>query len=118
MTTRRGFLGAILAASAAPMIIRAGVLMPVTANRDNRLVLWGDGEHDDSKALQSLLNGNQVRNMGAGMAEWRNGVLVLSAGSFFIKETLIIPPDKRNRNIIDCSFRVPRPITARHFIPS
>lgn len=31
MTTRRGFLGAILAAAAAPAIVRSGILMPVRA---------------------------------------------------------------------------------------
>ena len=58
MTDRRGFLGAMLAAAAAPAFVKAGVLMPV---RDTRLILWGDGIHDDTQALQAALDGFSVR---------------------------------------------------------
>lgn len=58
-TTRRGFLGAILAAGVAPMFVQSGVLMPSRAvimpEPTALLKLWGDGVHDDWAALQQRL---------------------------------------------------------------
>jgi hypothetical protein len=74
MTTRRGFLGAMLAAAAAPAIVRAASLMPIWvppapkiltlaeahAMDVERMILWGDGIHDDTEALQAIINGHPV----------------------------------------------------------
>jgi hypothetical protein len=63
--TRRGFLGLMLAAAAAPVVfsggIERGLLMPV-----RRIVepgtfrLWADGIHDDTRALQAIVDGKRV----------------------------------------------------------
>lgn len=62
MTTlqRRSFLGAMLAAAAAPAIIRASSLMPVSVRRD-WFTLYGDGVTDDTAAIQALLSGGLVQ---------------------------------------------------------
>lgn len=81
---RRGFLAGILACAAAPAIARAASLMPVKALESGvlvpdlelgvyainfealqvdafrRAVLYGDGIHDDTKAVQALLDGKLV----------------------------------------------------------
>ena len=49
---RRSFLGALIAAAAAPAIVRADSLMPLYVPRPPKL--WGDGIHDDTAALQWL----------------------------------------------------------------
>lgn len=53
---RRGFLRGLFAA---PAIVAASSLMPVSAKLllDLPPKLWGDGIHDDTAALQALLDG-------------------------------------------------------------
>lgn len=59
---RRGLLGAALAAAVAPAFVRAGVIMrpaPRQILRPDGYVLWGDGAHDDTVALQALFDGSK-----------------------------------------------------------
>lgn len=74
--TRRGLLGAALAAFAAPAIVRADALMRIVPPRPP--TLWGDGIHDDTEALNYWLN---------------RGGFVLSGGVYFISDTLRIRRD-------------------------
>lgn len=61
MTTRRGFLGAMLAAATAPAFVKAGALMPIYVPQAPKvLTLWGDGIHDDTAALQAAIMGGSV----------------------------------------------------------
>ena len=50
---RRGFLGSVLAATAVPVKAIAVVLPALP-------VLYGDGRHDDTHALEVALNGGDV----------------------------------------------------------
>jgi hypothetical protein len=53
MIQRRGFLAGLGALLAAPAVIRTpGLLMPVK----RQLILWGDGIHDDTAALQAMVD--------------------------------------------------------------
>lgn len=77
---RRDFLvgvGAGLAASALPLIVRSDSLeppVPVNACDVVPLILWGDGFHDDSRALQALINGEEVFNPdGRPVGNWFEG---------------------------------------------
>ncbi len=108
--TRRGFLGALLAASAAPAIVKAESLMKIWV--PPRLTLWGDGLHDDTAALQALLDGNPVRAMFNGVAEVTpGGVVVLSRGVFKTSAPLVVRGDTKAR-ISDSHFRrAPTPST-------
>lgn len=60
---RRSFMGSILALAAAPAIVRADSLMRIVPIDtlvlwdDVGIILYGDGVHDDTKALQALING-------------------------------------------------------------
>lgn len=97
MTTRRGFLGAILAAGAAPLIVKAGVLMPI---RDTRVLLWADGLHDDTAALQYWINGGDVRfHGGVGPGD------ELADRGFVTTKTIYLPELRLRRRSIDrCNF--------------
>src|SRR5258708_331213 len=50
---RRSFLGSILALGVAPAIVHASSIMRVVMPMP---ILWGDGIHDDTAALQALLD--------------------------------------------------------------
>lgn len=92
MTTRRGFLGALLAAAAAPALVRASSLMPIYvppapkiltpadfgAVGDPLLTLWADGVHDDTAALQALIGGAAVLFNGKRYGGGMGGVLLPS----------------------------------------
>lgn len=67
---RRGFLSAVLSAAVSPSIVKATSLMKIYVPRDaKKLVLYGDGIHDDSDAFQAFMDGKDVFIM-------RNGVLL------------------------------------------
>lgn len=76
MLTRRGFLRGVLAAGAAPAIVKASRLMPIYVPRPQLLTLWGDGAHDDTAALQALINGQPVLFNGQPYGASTGGVLV------------------------------------------
>ena len=63
MTTRRGFFKLIAGAAIAPVAAKAAALMPSAP------ILWGDGVHDDTEALQALLDGRVVEFVDASMAQ-------------------------------------------------
>lgn len=109
---RRGFLTSILALAAAPAIVQASSLMRVRywervaavssgmfapgsivigrgIPPDTRIAhqLWGDGIHDDTEALQALVNGGTQ----------------IPSGRYLISNTLVLP--ERNGVIVkDCIF--------------
>ena len=101
MTTRRGFLGSILALSAAPAIVRADALMRVMPI--DRLILWGDGIQDDTIALQALINGARVLRFDkAGFTRFSDGGIHLRNGHFLINQPLELTG---SGNVIDsCVF--------------
>lgn len=70
---RRSLLAGILAAGFAPAVVGSGILMPV----QRRVILWGDGIHDDTEALQQLLA--------------KGGTIHLPAGTFRTTRTLLLP---------------------------
>jgi hypothetical protein len=55
---RRGFLSSILALGMAPAIVRAESIMRIVVPQ--RVILWGDGIHDDTAALQAFFDGGLV----------------------------------------------------------
>ena len=58
--TRRGFLGAMLAACTAPAIVRADNIMRVFVPPERGIILWGDGFHDDTESLEAFFEGRKV----------------------------------------------------------
>lgn len=91
---RRSFLSAILAAGAAPMIVKAGVLMPVRVERS--LILWGDGIHDDTAAMQAWMDGGRVLRPDGAVA----GNLI-AASTFLMSETLVLADGAHIRGLSD-----------------
>jgi hypothetical protein len=86
---RRGFLGALLAASAAPAFVKAESLMKLYVPP---LVLWGDGIHDDTKALQAFFDGRAVKVMDTGQALTLDGrSFEMRDGRYLLSETIILP---------------------------
>lgn len=88
MKTRRGFLGAMLAAAAAPALVRAGSIMPVYVPKPGLITLWGDGIHDDTTAMQALLSGGEV-NYGGASVKSLAGTLRLPSGTFLVSAPLV-----------------------------
>jgi hypothetical protein len=80
VSTRRGFLGAVLALAAAPAIVKASSLMPIYVPK---LVLWGDGVTDDSAALQAFIGGSPIIYNGS-ILRALDGHIRLPAGEFLL----------------------------------
>jgi hypothetical protein len=101
---RRGFLGGILAAGMAPMVASAGVLMPV---RPAAIILYGDGIHNDTLALQALFDGNKyVFDQRTGMYMEQSGTIRLSHGSYIVSSPLVVKAHRESLIEFDsCSFR-------------
>lgn len=77
MTTRRGFLGAILAAAAAPAIVRTESLMKIWVPPAPKILTWADfadGERDATSFIQGLINAG--------------GRVIIPAGSYAISASL------------------------------
>ncbi len=92
MTTRRGFLGAMLAAAMAPAIVKSTNLMQIVVPRwTDYMTLWGDGEHDDSAVIQSMLAGGTVM-FGGKLLETKLGILKLPTGIFGVGSPILIAP--------------------------
>ena len=72
---RRGFLTAMLAACAAPAIVRAESLMRIVVPTLAEIRLYGDGIHDDTDALQKIIDG-------------ATGSIILPRGNYRITSTL------------------------------
>lgn len=55
---RRKFMGFLGLAVAAPAIVRAESLMKLYV--PPKIVIWGDGVHDDTEALQAFFDGGRI----------------------------------------------------------
>lgn len=74
MNNRRRFLFGAAALLAAPAIARASSLMPVSVLNP---VLWGDGFHDDTTAIQRLID-----------KEMRTGLIRMPEGRYLFSDIL------------------------------
>ena len=88
--SRRGFLGAVLAAAAAPAIVKSENLMRIVVPRPALLTLWGDGVHDDAQALQALIGGQSVAFQGRAFGPRPDGSIYLPAGTFAMGAAAVI----------------------------
>lgn len=86
---RRGFLLGVGALLAAPAIAKADSLMQISS-RVLTPKLWGDGIHDDTFALQALLD-KQVET----------GTIVVPSGDYLITKTLEIRDAQRARVVMN-----------------
>lgn len=89
MMNRRSFLSSILVAACSPAIVSAGNIMRVRADR---IILYGDGLHDDLYALQAIVDGKNVRWLD-GSSVWTPGtnILNLRDGTFNLDQSWRIP---------------------------
>lgn len=92
---RRSFLKGILAAGVAPYVVTsAGVLMPVRVFASSRpLVLYGDGMHDDTAALQAVLDGKEVVNLSGLKVLRGEGRLLMLPGTYLVSSGLVMNMD-------------------------
>jgi hypothetical protein len=98
---RRGFLAAILAAASAPAIVQADSLMRIFVPPQEIVILWGDGAHDDTAALQRWMNGGRVFTP-EGMLRSSSQ---LTSQSFLISSTVIVSNMTEFPKIIEgCTF--------------
>jgi len=93
--SRRGFLGAILAAAAAPAIVKSDSLMRIMVPRPVLLTLWGDGVHDDAQALQALISGQSVAFQGRAFGPRPDGTIYLPVGTFAMGAAAIVGPGSK-----------------------
>lgn len=79
---RRGFLSAILAAGVAPAFIDSRILMPLRLVTPVMAlpVFYGDGIHDDTVAMQAMLDGQQVQHAITGELLGGNNEIVSGFG--------------------------------------
>ena len=117
MTTRRGFLGALLAAAMAPAIVKSSSLMPIYVPKiilPQGLVLWGDGMHDDTVALQALISGGLVFDaLGQKLGE-RNGIIHVPSGDFKVNSTIRLTRD--NVKLSNSTVTYTQPVDSMIFI--
>lgn len=88
--SRRGFLGAMLAAAAAPAIVKSDSLMRIVVPKPLLLTLWGDGLHDDAQAIQALINGKSVTFEGREFGLHPGGAVHLPIGTFALGSALVM----------------------------
>lgn len=88
--SRRGFLGAMLAAAAAPAIVKSDSLMRIVVPRSMLLTLWGDGVHDDAQAIQALVNGQSVMFGGREFGPSPDGSIYFPSGTFAMGAAAVI----------------------------
>jgi hypothetical protein len=88
--TRRGFLSIMLAAAAAPAIVRSDSLMRSYMPRPILPTLWGDGMHDDAAALQALFDGKPVQFGGHEFRASLNGEIALPSGNLVVASLLTL----------------------------
>jgi len=82
---RRSLLKSILALSAAPAFVRADSLMKIIVPPS--FVLYGDGIHDDTAAMQALIRGDMVRNA-KGLILHNSGTVVIPPASYIVSSTI------------------------------
>lgn len=87
--TRRGFLK--LLGSSAVVVATIPILDLVS---DKRLILYGDGKHDDTKALSDLLNGKEVLTVDGEVIQFQNTVteqiITIPKGEYIVTTTIIV----------------------------
>lgn len=88
--SRRGFLGAMLAAAAAPAIVKNENLMRIVAPRSLLLTLWGDGVHDDTQGIQALVNGQTVVFGGREFGPRPDGAIYFPSGTFAMGSAVVL----------------------------
>ena len=93
--SRRGFLGAMLAAAAAPAFVKSESLMRIVVPRPVLLTLWGDGMRDDAQALQALINGQSVMFGGREFGPRPDGSIYLPSGTFAMGAAAIVGPGSK-----------------------
>ena len=93
--SRRGFLGAMLVAAAAPAIVKSESLMRIVVPRPVLLTLWGDGMRDDAQALQALINGQSVMFGGREFGPRPDGSIYLPSGTFAMGAAAIVGPGSK-----------------------
>jgi hypothetical protein len=89
--TRRGFLGLMLAAAAAPVVfsggIERGLLMSVRRIVEpDTFRLWADGIHDDTRALQAIVDGKRVL-----LPDGSPFLGILPIGAMLVTNTITMP---------------------------
>lgn len=94
---RRAFLRGLIAA---PAIVAAGSLMPIRSiERFVLPTLWGDMVHDDSAAIQALVDGKPYI---------KNGLVVdsslLNGGQYLLNKGIILGANS-TAMITNCSFK-------------
>lgn len=101
---RRRFLGGLLLIAAAPMVVKAASLMPARAIVPT---LWGDGIHDDTRALQALVDGERVYDvrLGAERPARRAGEGASLIGGVYVLSTSVDLSKARGVWLNDCTFR-------------
>lgn len=88
--SRRGFLGAMLAAAAAPAFVKSDSLMRIVVPRPVLLTLWGDGVHDDAQAIQALIDGRSVMFGGREFGPRPDGSIYFPSGTFAMGAAAVI----------------------------
>lgn len=95
---RRGFLSGILALSAAPAIVSAGTLMRI---QPAKIILWGDGVHDDTAGLEALHLDREVYRPDGSILRASADRIYLPAGKYKLSCPLVAPPPKRGQRETD-----------------
>lgn len=88
--TRRGFFGLCAAAGLATLAATTRLGDVAKNLLPQWLILYGDGMHDDTEALQALFNGEQVVTPDGEFIGKRNGVIELRGGAYQIFEPLTL----------------------------
>ena len=93
MINRRDFLKGLGLLAVAPAIVRFESLMPVRPIFHGNAILWGDGVHDDTFAMQTFINGGEVYSPEGKV------ITDLSYGSYKITNTLEFPGSFQWRSV-------------------
>lgn len=100
---RRGFLKAILAAAVAPAVVRAESLMRVVSPKlAASFILYGDGIHDDTIAINALLAGKLVMTAAGVIIPQDQRVVRLPAGDYSVSSPLVV--SRNDTEIIGSKF--------------
>ena len=105
---RRSFLASILAVAFPPAIVHASNMMaikPVDAFK----VIYGDGIHDDTDAIQSFINGEKVYRLDS-LTGLLYPALPTLSGYFHVSKTLVISDPITERGFHDCSLVWTNPV--------
>lgn len=94
---RRGFLK-LLGSS----VVVVATLPVADLISDKRLILYGDGYHDDTKALSDLLNGKEVLTVDGEVIKFQNSVtqqiITIPKGEYIVSSTINVEERATNYN--------------------